>query len=647
MKVFIGGEWVEYEDRFSKKDDKSKKSSSSFYDDEDYYDYYDYSRSSKKKKYKSSVGWTGGSLSSSTSYYTTERSSYFKSWEDRSGDLTEKDKENQVILQKAYPAVRDLIVILDFPFRVYIQVGKKDENVTDETGKKRYGDRRICLNTKVLDNDGYSDIQKINTLCGIGIHEASHLMFTEYRVYDKFLTNKGTEFGSDVRGYLRSLVNLIEDERIEDKLLRERPGFSDFIEQSKEWSSSRLKTSLHHSEAAKVVVNLYHLIRFPENIDKDIIEKHAGLYKKISNLLNPLPLNTKETCQVAFEMFKLVKSYLTEELNLDDKAFQNNIRLGSEYIDKSYKGISYGSDNDSGVMMDESEMGHVLTKDAMISKLLVGAAEKGEKDYSYFEKVVGDAKSYKACVSRVKKYIPGIRKLISGTDKNYDFNILGCRSGILDTTKLAEAYQGVPQVYMRQVHVRTNKTTVCVLVDESGSMWGDKEDLARDAAILLNESFGTLPGIDLYIYGHTADVDWEHNSVNLSVYREGNKYRPRYALSSIKAREQNRDGDAIYETAVRVRKHTDSQCIMFVISDGEPCAHGYGGYDAIEDVRKKVEKVEAMGFNVIQITIDNVYTSDKMFTKHVELKDDLSELPKRLSEVIKKVVLDDKKTVIT
>ena len=51
-------------------------------------------------------------------------------------------------------------------------------------------------------------------------------------------------------------------------------------------------------------------------------------------------------------------------------------------------------------------------------------------------------------------------------------------------------------------------TLVGLLVDESGSM-GEraKIEVARKTAVLFRDSLAEISNVDLYIYGHTADVD--------------------------------------------------------------------------------------------------------------------------------------------
>lgn len=595
-----------------------------------------------KKKYKSSINW-GRSLTES-SYY-----SRYSSWADvwRSG---ESDKEKEELIRRSYIATKDLIVILDFPFRIYIQITKNSQNTEDDSGKGIYGDRRICLPTSIVDyyDDDVDDNKKVNTICGLGLHESAHLMYSDWKVYYRYIStelNPKHELSSQEVDFTTALINLIEDERVEDKLLSERPGLSEFIELAKTHYYSRNITSRFITECEKFLGNLIFLIRFPDLVDKGFVDSHSEIYKKVSNLLNPLPETTKDTCKLGKKIFEIVKEHMEMEFNMET-SLSTYIKRAKSSWSGVFTELRYGQDEDSGKHMDGSEVAGEVEDNEMLSKLLIGSAEKGSSDHSYFEKLRGNRNVYMECVSRIRQYIPGIRKIIQGNDKNYDFSIPGCRSGILDTTKLAEAYQGVPQVYIRQGHVRTNKTTLCVLIDESGSMGGTKERTARDAAVLLNESFGSLPGIDLYIYGHSADIT-KVGDINMTVYREGTKYRPKYALSDVRARVQNRDGEAIFEAAQRVRKYTSARCIMIVISDGDPCAIGYGGDAALKDVKKHVEKVEKMDFEVIQVSIDKVYGVELMFTKYIDLISGLSELPKKLGEVIKKVVVSDKKTIIT
>jgi cobalamin biosynthesis protein CobT len=203
----------------------------------------------------------------------------------------------------------------------------------------------------------------------------------------------------------------------------------------------------------------------------------------------------------------------------------------------------------------------------------------------------------------------------------------GMRSGMLDTGKIAEAFQGVPTVYMREGQVKSDKIAVCILIDESGSMYGEGETAARDTAVLLNEAIGTLQNVDLYIYGHSTD-----GGTALYVYRE-KSFCPKYALGSTDSRWGNNDGTAIREAAARVRKHTKENVLFFMISDGAP-------NESVEIVRQAVLDVEKQGFAIVAVSIEPQYDPSLMYHRNVNLTD-MSRLAVDLGKMVKKAIADN------
>lgn len=248
---------------------------------------------------------------------------------------------------------------------------------------------------------------------------------------------------------------------------------------------------------------------------------------------------------------------------------------------------------------------------------------------------------YMESYSNIRQYIPSIHRILKGHCRDYKLVLRSMRSGVLDTNKLAEAIQGVPTVYMREGEVYTDKITAVILIDESGSMaWGGRINSARDTAVLLNESMKNIPDIELFIYGHSAD---EHccGTTELRVYRDKN-YHPAYALGSVDAHHENRDGTAILETAKAVRKQTNNPVVMFVLSDGAPAAYGYSGKAAMREVRSKVKQAEKLGFSIVQVCIDASYDPKQMFDHYVIL-DNMPKLAIDLGKVLKKAVMDGAK----
>lgn len=617
----------------------------------DYDDYYDdeddgrWGRSIFRKSYKSFVG-NSGELSR-----TINRSSWYgESYYSYSSVGKEEDAQLSKLIEKAYSSVKDMITIMDFPFLIRVNLNEGSDESSSYSDyfseeKRDNSERRIAVPSKIFDSTEDNET-KINAFCGFGLHEAAHLRYTYLRVYLNFLSFISGKYTFEEGEIIKIFINLLEDNRVEDLLLTERPGFQDFIDCAKSYNSKTLEEKLNIMRERKLILffkTLIGILRFPGLIEEEVLEEYSEVYKEVQEKITPYPENLKDICSVSESIFKIIKK---KKLSDIDPAELKKILFlinGTESITS----IMYGVDLDSGRKIDKSKVSRLLSsKDSLTMKILEGTVERGDSDKVFFEKPKGDRNDYLRDVRAVQKYVPRLKKILTGTDKNYDFNIQGCRSGILDTTKLAEAYQGVPQVYLRQGHVRTNKSTICVLIDESGSMGGKKEILARQAAILLNETFGKSLGVNLYIYGHTADIG-SIGYINLSVYREGSHYNPKFSLSKSCAKSQNRDGDAILEVAKRVRKFTKENCIMFVISDGSPCANGYGGIPAIKDTAAKVKEAEKLGFGIIQISIDAVYGVKDMFDTYIDIGYNLEEMPKLLNEIVKTKVIKTKQTTVS
>ena len=329
-----------------------------------------------------------------------------------------------------------------------------------------------------------------------------------------------------------------------------------------------------------------------------------------------------------------------ESRRSDEEIVRDAMRKLAEDADKS---ISAMKDLSRGwkPASTEDEADAVKKRGELLGEICEGGVGLGSSKDAYFSKAANCEMRYKDSYNRVRKFIPAIAKILKGHCREYKLIHKSMRSGVLDTTKLAEAYQGVPTVYLREGEVTTDKVSECVLIDESGSMNGTRIISARDAAVLINEAVGSVPNVELFIYGHSGDMRYS-GATELYVYRE-NGYSPKYALGSCSARSQNRDGLAILETAKRVRKQTKNPVLMFILSDGAPCADGYGGESAMEHVRQCVHQVEKLDFNVIQVCINHCYDPALMFKNFVVLED-MSTLAFELAKAIKKATMQKVKS---
>lgn len=265
------------------------------------------------------------------------------------------------------------------------------------------------------------------------------------------------------------------------------------------------------------------------------------------------------------------------------------------------------------------------------------------KDDVFIVKQEDYERCYKADFDTVKQHINGLVNTFSKFFVEQEYRLTGMRRGVLDTNKLAEAYQAVETVYSNKFKRTTPGLDVCVLIDESGSMSGTNIASARKCAILLNEVFLRLKQCDFYVYGHTAD-NRHMGEVTINVYRD-HWNRNRYALGKVESYSNNKDSVAIEETYKMVRKQTAKPLLMFVISDGAPNAWGLRGQPAVEEVKKVVNRIESNGDTLVcQIAIKSHFRPQDMFNHYVVMTD-MNTFPSDLSRYVMNTLISKLKRV--
>ena len=537
------------------------------------------------------------------------------------------------LISRAYTLACNMITVMDSDKKVSVKI-TPDQSATDSS--------TVWVATKVFDEPGLTTGQRLDAFLGFAIHEGCHLLYTDFPVL--------SEASCKTVG---NLLNIIEDERIERLCGEAKPGLVNFVGVTKYYTfdkyhkrllaEGRLKGLGYLERFLNCIISY---IRYPKALDAKELEFFSVQMIKVKEILSPFPSSTAEALSAAEKIYELIK----EENSREEQQSQGRGGDGKEAQQEPTEeggssaegGCGAGSDAEAKLSkmndrlseacptpkqgLSESDQSETVKQDGgRVGKVCEGTLERGLSKGSYIEKSSEDKCAYMDSLSRVRRFVPAISKSlrIDGTD--YSFCVRGQRSGLLDTGKLAEARQGVPSVYKRMGEVKSDRITVCALIDESGSMWGAGEEAARDTAVLLNEALGNLPNVNLYIYGHTAS----RSTTSLYVYREPG-FERRYALGSTDSRAGNHDSVAIREACARVRRSTSDKVLFFMISDGAP-------NESTDMVRKAVHDVEKDGFEVVAISIDPYYDPSTMYDHNVNLTD-LSRLAIELGKMVKKAV---------
>lgn len=230
---------------------------------------------------------------------------------------------------------------------------------------------------------------------------------------------------------------------------------------------------------------------------------------------------------------------------------------------------------------------------------------------------------YKSAVRDVASFASGLRARLSRLNRNHNQTNFGQFEGELDDTRLAETRMrtSFKNFYKQEFKIKNPGAVIVGLCDESGSMQYAQE-LARRVAVMFERATDGLNGIDFFWYGHTTgNLKPDVPSTVIFRYYEGRKTGNAKCLGQVSAYNANRDGHAILETALRVRrqlKDPSKKIIMFVISDGEPSASVPQGYTEETYVRKCVEYLEKyQNCEIIHIAIQPGIPSAKMFNQFV------------------------------
>ena len=556
---------------------------------------------------------------------------------------------DEELLKNSYRLAEDMIKVMDTPFKVRVRISP-DSSRTD--GKT------VWVATEVFDDTDLPIGNRIDTFLGLTIHEGCHLLYTDFSAY-KGLTNRIVKF----------LENLLEDERIERVLGQQKPGLANFLKASKYYYFDRYVQKLSQDPErlatdtfSRLMNCIISLVRYPKTVNETDLAEFADTLMKVRPLLTPYPESTLQCIEVAEKIYEIIKDHLTEEEKENQKqpqpgqgeptdgqpqdseesgsSGQGQKKMTSRQIAKKveqdmndvFDSIKVALESLTGdpaksSVSAESQSETVKANRNLVGKICEGRAERGTQGDTVVMKAMPVMDKYNDSLTRVRRYIPAISKSLKCSSMEYKLIHRGMRSGMLDTGKIAEAFQGVPTVYMREGQVKSDRIAVCILIDESGSMYGDGETAARDTAVLLNEAIGTLQNVDMYIYGHSTD-----GGTALYVYRE-KSYRPKYALGGTDSRWGNNDGTAIREAAARVRRHTKENVLFFMISDGAP-------NESVETVRQAVLDVEKQGFAIVAVSIEPTYDPSLMYHRNVNLTD-MSTLAVDLGKMVKKAIADN------
>lgn len=190
--------------------------------------------------------------------------------------------------------------------------------------------------------------------------------------------------------------------------------------------------------------------------------------------------------------------------------------------------------------------------------------------------------------------------------------------------------------------------SVLLLIDGSGSMYGERRNSAMITCVILHEVL-KKQGIEHAIVEHRGHFEEPEIDVNILVDFNA-KDEEKLNIMQLQAQGDNRDGLALYwaERYINQKTFCDNKLII-VLSDGQP-AHEYDEYYgavANKDTENAAKKIINRGTNIIAVALDNncddeeysTYEALKEIYPHLVQCKDLKRLTGQILNIISKQLM--------
>lgn len=466
-----------------------------------------------------------------------------------------------------------------------------------------------------------------------------------------------------VSALLKYLVSMLAERLVEEDIIKNSPGYRNYITSFRDYYyAERLITGAEKYGNLTALDIAYATIRHPEKVQDvldaakkrmelsdptayaDIVNTH-GMIERIVDVSDITKDNIFEKAARTMMVILSAQSKVGMETPADDVSGIDESTLQNALESVSEKKSLLGMMNKRSMSEGESEVMSALERLENYDYSSYEADDPVEKGLTHFKNfdvnfytMKGEKRSYDTIKRGIDTYVGPLKRMMKFRDLTKKTTLTSQRRGTLDKSKLAIA-NSTNRIYKKTYTDVANSVSICLVVDESGSMYGPGIDAARALACLFTEAFMDSKTVELKIYGHSAQEDSEgRGDENQVVIR---RYPTKESISELRARYQNMDGIAMHSIAkdfLKVAKK-DNKKIMIVLSDGNPCAYGYSGSAGVKHTRKCVDIIEGMGITTVQVAIASSVDCAEMFKrwfKFTNVSTFLPDMEKMIKDVLKR-----------
>lgn len=273
------------------------------------------------------------------------------------------------------------------------------------------------------------------------------------------------------------------------------------------------------------------------------------------------------------------------------------------------------------------------------------------------------ASSYARISAQVRGQVSFIKKKLMRlvNDQSYARWLGGERRGKrIDRNALYRIPVGERNLFKRKVESDIRDVVFSLVIDESGSMYGEKAIQARNTAVMFGEILSALK-VPFEVVGYTtcglnerqrteqgkyAHCSGSYNRADNLRHNMYKRFDEKYdyaktKLTAIDASGCNYDQDHMEFIWERIRKREEARKIIIWISDGQPC----GGSEARYKLKYMVNTIGCTeGCEIVGIGIQSDYVAD-FYHKYV-LIDDVRELGMNVVKLIEAAFIKRSKRTV-
>lgn len=262
------------------------------------------------------------------------------------------------------------------------------------------------------------------------------------------------------------------------------------------------------------------------------------------------------------------------------------------------------------------------------------------KIYTQLPNIEGRDAYAKELRASMHKYVARMKNIFSMRLADQHMRRTDLHEGFLDNTMLAHA-KATDRIFYEPYTIKARGLTVGFLLDESGSMGRAPGSRRATAALEMGYVFlhalKDLPHTNLYMWSHTSGGEYDDDCLITRIWDKGTKKPDNILGFTNSSPAQNYDHAAIGYCGEQISAEPTPIKLFFVLSDGQPAGHGYGGTSAREAVHKTVTDLERRGIYTCQLAIDAADPEGmfKHYIKFESLNQLLPVLSKKMTRIIR------------